>query len=146
MSRKGFTTPELLLVLALGAMLLSLVSAVGRRSLAARALDVGARELEGAVRLARQGAPNAGGAEVRFDAGPGSGGTWEVRLGPRTVLRRDLARDLDVTLSPASPPRIQFTSAGTMAADRNLTLASRTTGGAVRWRIHASTGSIERLP
>lgn len=146
MSRKGFTTAELLIVLGLGAMLLSLVTVAGRRGLAARALDTGARELEGAVRLARQGAPNSGGAEVRFDLAAGPGGAWEVRLGSRTVVRRDLARDLEVTLSPAAPARLQFTSAGTMAADRTLTLASQATGGSVRWRIYASTGAIERIP
>lgn len=143
MSRaRGFTIAELLLVLALGALLLALGSAVTRRSLAARTLDVEARELEGAVRLARQGAPNSGGAEVRFQPE----GSWEVRLGPRAAARRDLARDLDLALSPASPSRLQFTAAGTLPADRTLVLASRTTGTSVRWRLHASTGSIERLP
>jgi prepilin-type N-terminal cleavage/methylation domain-containing protein len=144
---RGFTVIELVVALAIGAILLALVTLGGNRALAQRSLNTASMELEGALRNARQAAPNAGGAQVLFqEATPTSKGNWQVLVGTRLTHRREMDRDLQVTLSPPSPSEIEFTGSGTLAADRQVTLSSSATGSSVRWKIHASTGAVERLP
>jgi prepilin-type N-terminal cleavage/methylation domain-containing protein len=144
---RGFTVIELVVALAIGAILLALVTLGGNRALAQRSLNTASMELEGALRNARQAAPNAGGAQILFhEATPTSKANWQVLVGTRLTHQREMDRDLQVTLSPASPQEIEFTGAGTLAADRQITLSSSATGSSVRWKVHASTGAVERLP
>jgi len=146
-NNQGFTVIELVVALAIGAILLALVTIGGNRALAQRGLNTASMELEGALRNARQAAPNAGGAQVLFQAAtPTSRGSWQVLIGARLTHQREMDRDLQVTLSPPSPLEIEFTGSGTLAADRQVTLSSSATGSSVRWKIHASTGAVERLP
>ncbi len=144
---RGFSVIEIVLATAIGAMFLALVTVGGNRALAQRGLNTASMELEGALRNARQAAPNAGGAQVLFHkATPTSKGNWQVLVGTRLTHQREMDRDLQITLSPPSPPEIEFTASGTIAADRQVTLISSATGSSVRWQVHASTGAVERLP
>ena len=80
---RGFTVIELVVALAIGAILLALVTLGGNRALAQRSLNTASMELEGALRNARQAAPNAGGAQVLFqEATPTSKGNWQVLSAP----------------------------------------------------------------
>ncbi len=143
----GFTTLELLVVMAILGLLLGLTVAFGRQALAARTLDATSRELEEALRYARQGAVTSQGGSLRVDpAAGGFPGSWKVVLGTQVALEGVLDRDLDLSLVPATPAALVFTSAGTLVEDRTLVLTSAITGGVIRWRLHALTGAAERLP
>lgn len=138
--REGFSLTELLVVLGILALVLAAVTVVGRRGSATRGLDAGAREVEAALNYARQASPNFGGGRVEFD-----GLAWRVVLGSRTTSEGRLPRDLAVTLEPASPARVEFSAAGTVATQRTVTLTSATTGESRQVRVHAGTGAVERL-
>ncbi|MGI5843808.1 MAG: prepilin-type N-terminal cleavage/methylation domain-containing protein [Candidatus Xenobium sp.] len=144
---RGFTVIEIVLAIAIGAIILALVTIGGNRALAQRSLNTTSMELEGVLRNARQAAPNAGGAKVLFNqATPTSKANWQVLLGTRLTNQHEMDRGLQVTLSPSSPQAIEFTGAGTLAEDRQITLSSSTTGSSISWKIYASTGAVERLP
>jgi len=137
---------ELLVVLAILGFLLALAGAVGRQALAARTLDATSRELDEALRFARQGAVTSQGGSLRVTRSAGGLTCWQVVLGTRVALEGALDRDLDLGLGPSAAAPVVFTPAGTLVEDRTLVLTSAITGRAVRWRLHASTGAAERLP
>lgn len=138
--RRGLGLTEVLVVLAVLAVVLAAVTVAGRRSSAMRSLDAGARELEAALKYARQAAPNSGGGRVEF-----TGDVWRVVLGSRVASEGRLPRDLALVLDPASPARIEFSSAGSVAAQRTVTLTSAATGATRQIRVHAMTGAVERV-
>jgi type II secretory pathway pseudopilin PulG len=136
---------ELLVGLAILGILLGLATVGSRQALAARTLDTTGRELEEALRFARQGAQNSQGSTMRFQV-PTAGlpGNWQVLLWTRVAMEGVLDRDLQLTLEPASPAALEFTAAGTLASDRTLVLTSMVTGRSLRWHVHATTGVAER--
>lgn len=138
--RRGLGLTEVLVVLAVLAVILAGVTVAGRRSAAMRSLDAGARELEAALKYARQAAPNSGGGRVEF-----AGEVWRVVLGTRVASEGHLPRDLVLALEPASPPQIEFSSAGSVAAQRTVTLTSGASGATRQIRVHAGTGAVERV-
>lgn len=145
---RGFTVIEIMLALLIGSTLLALITIGGNRTLARRGLNTASMELEGALRNARQAAPNAaGGARILFqEATPTTKGSWQVLVGTQTTHQREMDRDLQITLSPPTPAWIEFSGSGTLPADRQVTLSSSATNDSIRWKLHASTGAIERLP
>lgn len=137
---RGLGLTEILVVLGVLAVILAGVTVAGRRSSAMRSLDAGARELEAALKYTRQAAPNFGGGRVEF-----AGDVWRVVLGTRVASQGRLPRDLALVLDPAAPAQIEFSSAGSVAAQRTVTLTSAATGATRRIRVHAGTGAVERV-
>lgn len=146
MRRRGFTLTELMVVVALAALILGLVTFAGRRASAARTLDAAAREVEAALKYARQAAPNnSNGAKVVFVAPTDADeGTWTVQIGSKVEKRGTLSRDVRLTLSPAAT-EVAFGSSGAPTAQRTVTVNSPVTGGSVSIQVHAVTGAVQRL-
>lgn len=143
--KRGFTMHEIMFVLAISAILLGLVVISSRKAIHARTVDSSSKQFEAAVSLARQLAVSSNGSTLEIIPATGSQpGGWRIQAQDKQDKLGEFPASIVVTATPASPSTITFSSAGTVDCDRTFTLSSTSINKTMTWKLHASTGSLER--